>query len=180
MSEWISSEITLCERAVGSLGGMASRHPAEPTDLSDAAVHGYFAYVHDLVEENARLLRLRKPIPKRVPAFVNPLSQWLTDMLLIDPPDDGPERAWPVILELIARAPDDEGLAFIGSSAIEDLVNQAGARFADRIEAQSDADTRFAQALAFVWPNADVPDRVRALIVRARDTARRVTFPDTY
>jgi hypothetical protein len=159
---------------------MNARQPAEPIELSEAAVDAYFAYVHDLRTENARLRRERKPVPKRIPADVNPLSQWLTEMLfLTHAPEDGPERAWPVILELIARAPDNEGLAFVGASALEDLVNRAGSRFADRIEAASDSDTRFTLALAFVWPDTEVSDRVRALIMRARQAAGQVTFPNT-
>jgi hypothetical protein len=99
-------------------------------------------------------------------------------MLLTPAPEDGPERAWPVILELVARAPDDAGLAFVGASAIEDLVNAAGSRFADRIEAASVADPRFARALAFVWPDAEAAGGVRALIERARETAAQVTLPN--
>lgn len=163
---------------VTTLDGMNSRQPAELIDLSQAVVDDYFAHVRYLGRGTARLRRERKPISKPlVPAEVNPLSQWLTEMLFTAAPEDGPERAWPVILELVARAPDNEGLAFVGASAIEDLVNKAGSRFADRIEAASDSDPRFTQALAFAWPDAQVPDRVRALIVRARQKAAQMTFP---
>ena len=158
---------------------MDSRKGAEPLELSQDVIDAYFGYVRYLAKETARLRSERKPVPKAVPAEFSPLSEWLTEMLLTPAPEDGPERAWPVILELVARAPDNEGLAFVGASAIEDLVNRAGAQFADRIEAASLADARFTRALAFVWPDAQVPDRVRALIMRARQTAAQVAFPDT-
>jgi hypothetical protein len=160
-----------------TLKGMDSRKPAEPIELSQDVIDGYFAYVRYLAKETARLRSERKPIPKRVPAEFSPLSQWLDEMLLKPAPEDGPERAWPVILELVARAPDDEALSFIGASAIEDLVNAAGSRYAERIEAASFADARFTRALAVVWPDAEVSDRVRSLIMRARETAPPVTFP---
>ena len=152
-------------------------NPTEPKATFEALIEGYFAYQRYLRKLTARLLRERKPIPKGVPAEYSPLWEWLSDMLQKPGPKDGPERAWPVILELVARAPDQEALAFIGSSAVEGLVNVAGAFFAERIEAAS-ADPRFRLALAAVWPDPQVPAPIRALIGQASETADQVTLPN--
>lgn len=154
--------------------------PAEPIELTDAVVLDYFAHVHWLGEETARLLRERKPVPKRNPPVVNPLDLWLMEMLLPHALGDGPERAWPVIRELIARAPDMETLGYLGSGSLEDLVRTAGPQFAERIEAASNADPRLALALGFVWPDEAVSDELRTLIMRARQRSHdQVTFPNT-
>jgi hypothetical protein len=116
-------------------------NPTEPKAAFEALIDGYFAYQRYLRKLTTRLLRERKPIPKGVPAEYSPLWEWLGDMLQKPGPKDGPERAWPVILELVARAPDQEALASIGASAVEGLVNVAGALFAERIEAASAGPT---------------------------------------
>lgn len=95
------------------------------------------------------------------------LFDWLVEMLNYGPPD-GPERAWPIVLQLVARAPDDEALAFVGSGAVEDLVNEQGVQFADRIVEQATRDPRFRRALRHVWPRDDVPSALKELIVASR------------
>jgi hypothetical protein len=166
----------LCDHVLATLEGVDSSNAAEPKATFEALIEGYFGYQRYLRKETGRLLRERKSIPKGVPAEFSPLWEWLSDMLQKPGPNDGPERAWPVILELVARAPDQEALAFVGSSAVEDLVNVAGALFAERIEAAS-ADPRFRLALAAVWPDPQVPAPIRALIRQAYETADQVTFP---
>jgi hypothetical protein len=156
---------------------MDPRKPAKSIELSEDLIDGYFAYQRYLGRETARLIRQKKPIPKGVPAEFSLLSDWLNEMLRAHGQGDGPELAWPIIQALVVRAPDSEALKFIGASAIEDLVNVAGSRFAERIEAASVADARFALALASVWPDANVSDRVRETIKRAQVTAVQVTFP---
>lgn len=94
------------------------------------------------------------------------LFDWLTEMLNYGPPD-GPEQAWPIILELIRRAPDEATLTYIGAGALEDLVNNAGDRFADRITAEA-VDDRFRASLTHVWFHQDVPEAIRDLVVAAR------------
>jgi hypothetical protein len=152
------------------------RNPTEPKATFEGLIEGYFAYQRYLRNLTVRLLRERKSIPKGVPAEFSPLWEWLGTMLQKPGPKDGPERAWPVILELVAHAPDQEALAFIGSSAVEGLVNVAGTLFAERIEAAS-ADPRFRLALAAVWPDPQVPEPIRALIRQACETSDQVTFP---
>jgi 50S ribosomal subunit-associated GTPase HflX len=83
-------------------------------------------------------------------------------------PPDGPERAWPIVLQLIERAPDENSLTFIGAGAVEDLVNKAGAQFVDRIVDRADLDPRFRRALRNVWYHPTVPRVLKELIESAR------------
>jgi putative NIF3 family GTP cyclohydrolase 1 type 2 len=95
------------------------------------------------------------------------LSQWLTKMLNYGSPD-GPDQAWPIVLALVNRAPDEQTLTFVGASALEDLVNNAGAQFAHRIRDRAAADSRFRQALCDVWCHADAPASLRTLVDAVR------------
>ena len=65
---------------------------------------------------------------------------------------DAPERAWPVIIELVKQGTDDQ-LGAVGAGPIESLVENHAAAFIDRIEAQAIGDPRFQEALASIWLN---------------------------
>jgi hypothetical protein len=136
----------------------------DPNPNLEELIEGYFSDQKILAASTARLLREHKPIPKAPePGYDGRLFDWLAEMLVYGPPD-GPERAWPIILQLIDRAPDDDALTFIGSGAVEDLVNKAGAEFADRIADEAATSPRFRAALSAVWPSHDVPDSIRAVM----------------
>jgi hypothetical protein len=137
------------------------------SDLDDL-IEAYFEDVKVLAVSTARLLRERKPVPKEpLDGYDGRLSQWLTEMLNYGPPD-GPDQAWPIVLALVNRAPDEQTLTFIGASALEDLVNNAGAQFAHRIRDRAASDSRFRRALCDVWYHADAPTSLRALVDAAR------------
>ena len=65
---------------------------------------------------------------------------------------DDPERAWPVILQLVEQAVDAD-LEFIGAGPIEHLVEYHGTAFIDRIESTAASNERFREALATIWLN---------------------------
>ena len=79
-----------------------------------------------------------------------------------------PEAAWPVILRLIARAENDETLAYIAAGPLENLLADHGPTFIERVEAQAMHDSRFRRALTGVWGRSgmdqDVIRRIDALI----------------
>ncbi|MBA2380816.1 MAG: hypothetical protein H0V73_01780 [Chloroflexi bacterium] len=102
-----------------------------------------------------------------MPGYDGRLFDWLTVVLNYGPAD-GPERAWPIILELVARAPDEESLVFIGASALEDVVNQPDDRFVRRIQDRAQTDPRFRRALRHVWCRSDAPHSLKALVAAAR------------
>lgn len=73
-------------------------------------------------------------------------SERLQDLLAKDP-----EVAWRTIVLLIERAPSDERLGPVGAGPLEDLLNDHGDMFIDRIEAAARTDSRFRACLASVW-----------------------------
>lgn len=79
-----------------------------------------------------------------------------------------PEAAWPVILRLVARAEDDETLAYVAAGPLEDLLADHGAAFIERVEVEAARDSRFRRALTGVWGRnrmgEDVIRRLDALI----------------
>lgn len=74
---------------------------------------------------------------------------WLTNVIVIFP--EHAEHAWPVLLTLVNRAPDDRALADVAAGPLEDIVVYQGARFGDRILAEAKTSARFREALRSVW-----------------------------
>ena len=136
---------------------MTWRGVVDPNDDLDELVAGYFRDARILAAETARHLAEHSPIePGRIPGYDGRLLNY--------GPTEGPEQAWPIILTLVARAPDQQALIFIGCGALEDLVNSAGVAFQDRIVSQATSDDRFLAALRCVWPDSGAPAAVRSLI----------------
>jgi hypothetical protein len=137
------------------------------TDLADL-IAAYFVDQKLLSASTARLIAERRPVPtERLAGYDGRLFDWLAEMLNYGPPD-GPEVAWPIILELVAQAPDEEALAFIGSGPVEDLVNKHGVQFEGPIVSQATTDSRFRLALRHVWPHDGVADTLKELIAASR------------
>jgi hypothetical protein len=89
---------------------------------------------------------------------------------------DDPERAWPVLLELISEVPEDL-LDFAGAGPLEEFVVRHAAVFADRIEARAREDGHFRLCLASVWLSADaIPEPIQRRLLDATDR-RIVVFP---
>lgn len=69
-----------------------------------------------------------------------------------------PGEAWPVILDLVEKAPDDKVLGVIAAGEIEDFIMAHAPEFIDRIEAEARSSARFKEALAGVWIMRLQPD----------------------
>lgn len=140
----------------------------DPSSDLDASIQAYFQDQKILHASTARLLDERKSVPTEpLDGYDGRLFDWLTETLNDGSPD-GPEQVWPIVLELVDRAPDGQTLTFIGAHVLEDLVNNAGARFVDRLRDRAARDPRFRRALCDVWYRADAPSAVRALVDAAR------------
>ena len=88
---------------------------------------------------------------------------WLVLEELIE---NRPDVAWPLLLEIVRRAPDD-ALDLIAAGPLEDYVAQHGRRVIGAVEAEAAANPRLRRALAGVWPEgtpAPVWSRVEALM----------------
>jgi hypothetical protein len=84
----------------------------------------------------------------------------------VDMARDDPEVLWPIIVRMVAEAPDEHHLGSIGAAPLENLLWFHGPEFVDRIEAAALADTRFRRALNYVdgWDTsitASVTERLR-------------------
>ena len=150
----------------------------DPNSDLDALIEGFFKDEKATAAEGRRARLEGRPWvvgPDAAAGHDGRLFDWLTEMLNYGPPD-GPEQAWPIILELIRRAPDEETLTYIGSGPLEDLVNNAGDHFADRIAAEN-GDDRFRASLRHVWFHPDVPAPIRDLVLAAREEIGWTTPP---
>ena len=90
--------------------------------------------------------------------------------------EDRPDVAWPMLLELIRRAPD-EHLDSIAAGPLEDFIAKHAARVIDVIEAEAARNGRLRLTLAGVWQNAtpaSVWARVEVLADRSGDLAPNV------
>ena len=74
------------------------------------------------------------------------------------------EDAWKAILRILELDPPDEVLAVLAAGPLEDLIDDYGALFIDRIETESRRNPRFRQLLGGVWKSssADIWARVEA------------------
>jgi hypothetical protein len=78
--------------------------------------------------------------------------------------EKAPERAWPLLVEIVRRAPDS-GLNEIGAGPLEDLLGYNGPKVISKVEAQAAEDPRFRLALAGVWQgmmSREIFERVQA------------------
>ena len=75
---------------------------------------------------------------------------WASDEL-DDIVREEPERAWPIILSLIAASPSDQFLAVVAAGPLENLLCDHGAAFIERAERLASSDSQFRHALAGVW-----------------------------
>ena len=77
----------------------------------------------------------------------------LTDvsMMLIDLPRRDPERLWPILIELVERAPSPAIRGWIAAGLVEDLVTYHGRLFLDRLEDRAVRSRAFHEALRGIW-----------------------------
>ena len=90
---------------------------------------------------------------------MNDADYWAVDVVRDIVARDA-EAAWPIVLELIGRAEDDEVLAFIAAGPLEDLLIAHGPQLIDRIEARAATDKTLRRALSGVWGESQMSDLV--------------------
>lgn len=67
---------------------------------------------------------------------------------------NGSEDCWKAILEILRRDPPEVVLGMLGAGALEDLIEQDGPAFIDRIEVEAAKDSRFRDLLRYVWQSS--------------------------
>ena len=87
-----------------------------------------------------------------------------------------PESVWPIILDLIQAAPNDQVLANIGAGPLEDLLCWHGAAFIERVEQAASRNSRFRKSLAATWGWNRMPGSTCYLLVDVRSLPCRPQF----
>src|SRR5882672_11112318 len=82
-----------------------------------------------------------------------------------------PESAWEAVLAVLAATTNEYTLSNLAAGPLEDLLNQHGGTFIDRIEKLARSDPRFQELLCGVW-RASTPEIWRR-VVRAREPTSR-------
>ena len=76
--------------------------------------------------------------------------------------DLDPEDVWQIILKVLSQSPSDKVIEVLAAGPLEDLINDYGARFIDRIENEARRNPAFRHLLGGVWESSapDVWSRV--------------------
>jgi len=77
------------------------------------------------------------------------------------------ELCWSGILEVVARRPSERVLGMVAAGLVEDLLDDSGELFIDRIEAQASADPVFRRMLRGVWQSGTPEVWARLVAARA-------------
>jgi hypothetical protein len=97
-------------------------------------------------------------------------SDWFTDALVIHP--EFAEIAWPIVLKLVALAPDPEALSDVAAGPLEDLVQNHARQFSDRLLERARSDSRFRDALRSVWGLERMSEPLRGQLFALLDPDR--------
>jgi len=68
-----------------------------------------------------------------------------------------PLDLFPIVLEMVRQAPDDDGLAFVAAGPLEELLKFHGESILPMVEAVALTDARFRRALSGVWQSTIPP-----------------------
>lgn len=93
------------------------------------------------------------------------------DWACMEPVDDArenPERAWSFILLALETPICEPHLGVLAAGPLEDLLSHHGADFIDRVEAQAQANPKFAHMLGGVW-QFEMTDEVWSRVQRVWD-----------
>lgn len=87
-----------------------------------------------------------------------------------------PDVVWPVLLDLIGRAPDRQ-LGAIAAGPVEDFISRFGDRVIEAVEARANADPKFRRVLRGVW-QLSMTDEIYARVVVASRPEEEPTDAD--
>jgi hypothetical protein len=131
----------------------------EPDDL-EIAIRDYFDWKRKLTSKS-RVDRLEAEQG-------NELDDWLDRVVQHrDAPAD--EDAWPVVLALIERAPDNASIGAVAAGPLEDLVVYHGAQFGARVVEETRRNPLFRKAMAGVWGLERMPEPYRGQLLTLLD-----------
>ena len=94
---------------------------------------------------------------------------WRFDAVVLSGSDTELEAAWPMLLVLIERAPDDAALAYVAAGPLEDFVRTHHDGFGTRILDEARRNARFRLALRGVWGWEELPQPFRNRLISLTD-----------
>jgi hypothetical protein len=77
-----------------------------------------------------------------------------------------PEICWQAILHILRKQPSKQVKAMLAAGPLEDLIENFGPQFIDRIEAEARTNPEFRQLLSGVWESGHAEIWVRVLKAR--------------
>lgn len=89
-------------------------------------------------------------------------SEWQAIYDVQDLADQEPDVLWEVVLNVLKLRPSEEVLGMLAASPLEDLIQDHGLRFVDRVEDEAGRNPAFAELLPKVWlPSGNDPTTLR-------------------
>jgi hypothetical protein len=79
-----------------------------------------------------------------------------------------PDIAWPLLLEMIRRCPDDAALSLLAAGPLEDYLAAHAGTAIDVVEAEAARNQRLRRALGLTWKRS-IPDAAWARILAIRE-----------
>ncbi|MBA3485713.1 MAG: hypothetical protein H0T88_00730 [Lysobacter sp.] len=92
---------------------------------------------------------------------------WWAIARFFDLGETDPEACWQAILEIVQRQPSEQILGVLSAGPLEDLIEEHGLQFIDRIEDEARKSPVFRRMLRSVWESSS--DDVWARVQRASE-----------
>jgi hypothetical protein len=145
----ISCCLSLCTGAAAERGVIQTTRPQSNWMPNEGLVAGYLAHADAVAHDRE---------DTHFWAYVR-LHQFA---------EQEPEAAWPLIVEVVKGATDDQMLGYVSADILESVICVHGEALIERIEVLAHADNQFRRALANVWVTLrdDVQARLDALVGR--------------
>ncbi|WP_045767748.1 DUF6869 domain-containing protein [Xanthomonas albilineans] len=102
-------------------------------------------------------------------ADANDQNWWAVDRFF-ELMDSMPEICWQAIVEISRRNPSEEIIAITGAGPLEDLIEQYGDQFIDKIEAEARESPVFRKMLNSVWESGSSEIWSRVIQAKSSDT----------
>jgi hypothetical protein len=89
---------------------------------------------------------------------------WATERFMCPAEPEQAEDCWRVILEVLSRKPPPRVIGMLAAGALEDLIDDWGAMFIDRMELEARRSPAFRHLLGGVWESGppEVWERVKS------------------
>ena len=103
--------------------------------------------------------------PKR-PTVSASTTHWWANERFFELMPEHPDECWHTILAILDREPGENVLAILGAGPLEDLIQEHGPAFIDKIEFEARENPPFKALLSRVWESSN--PEVWARVQRAR------------